>query len=93
MTDAEVERMLNPEQPAETLEAKAVRLAAERGRFRSAWLNARYRAEGFGARYRYERKLCHDADVRGSKAIRAQLAAEADRDRLARKLDATVRVR
>lgn len=57
------------------------RAEAERDRFRAAWKNARWYATGFRERYRYERKLCRDADVRASKAIRAQLAAEAERDR------------
>jgi hypothetical protein len=43
-------------------------------------MNARNRAAGSLERYRYERKLCNSADIRATKAIRAQLAAEHKRD-------------
>lgn len=56
-------------------------------RYRAAWMNARYRAAGSLERYRYERKLCHSADVRASKAIRGQLAAEHKRDEALAELD------
>lgn len=62
---------------------QTAQLRVERHRFRAAWLNARNRAQELAERYRYQRKLRRDADIRASKAIRAQLAAEADRDRLA----------
>lgn len=50
-------------------------------RYRAAWMNARYRAAGHQQRYHYERKLCHSTDIRATKAIRAQLAVEQERDR------------
>jgi hypothetical protein len=45
-------------------------------RYRAAWLSARNRSAGYQQRYRYERKLCRSADIRATKAIRAQLVAE-----------------
>ena len=56
---------------------------SEAARYRAAWRSARQRAAGLAEKYRYERKLCHQADVRATAAIRAQAAAEAERDCLA----------